>query len=200
MKIALFFGTFNPIHVGHLIIAQHIINENLAQQTWLVLSPHNPLKDKKSLLPDLQRLYMTRLAVEDNDRIKVSDIEFSMAQPNYTIHTLIALTEKYPQHSFSLVIGEDNLRNFSKWYNYEKIIENYSIIVFPRNLQSSETNIENKISQNHPNSSSIRFVKEFPLLDISSSFIRNQIKNKKDVRYLLSEKVLKFVSEMNFYK
>ncbi len=201
MNIGLYFGTFNPIHVGHLIIANHLAQENELDQIWLIVSPQNPLKVKHTLLADFHRLNLVKIAVEDNPKLKASDIEFSLAKPSFTVNTLAHIKEKYPNDTFSLIIGEDNLRNFHKWFNFEYILKNHKIFVFPRNLTQQE-NIEdlvlpNEFIKNHPN---IHLCEDTPLMKISSSFIREAIMNGKDVRYLLSEPVFKYVDEMNFYK
>lgn len=203
MKIGLFFGTFNPIHVGHLIIANHMANHSDLEQIWLVVSPQNPLKEKKTLLDDLHRLQLVRLAVEDNPKLSASNIEFSLSQPSYTMHTLVHLKEKYPQHEFSLILGEDNLRTFNKWFNYEVILDNYKLYIYPRNLTVQESDSENKNNtfyQEVLKHSNVIICENTPLMKISSTFIRDAIKNKKDVRYLLTEPVFKYVDEMNFYK
>ena len=203
MRIGLFFGTFNPIHVGHLIIANHLANHSDLDQIWLVVSPQNPLKEKKTLLDDHHRLQLVRLSVEDNPKLSASNIEFSLSQPSYTMHTLVHLKEKYPQHEFSLILGEDNLRTFNKWFNYEVILENYKLYIYPRNLTVQESDSDYKSNSfyqeviKHPN---VIFCENTPLMKISSTFIREAIKNKKDVRYLLTEPVCKYIDEMNFYK
>ncbi len=132
MKIGLYFGTFNPIHVGHLIIANHMAEHADLDQVWMVVTPHNPLKKKNTLLDDYHRLQMVHLATEDFPKIKPSDIEFKLSQPNYTVNTLVHLQEKYPNYEFSLIMGEDNLKSFHKWKNYEAILENHEIYVYPR--------------------------------------------------------------------
>lgn len=203
MKIALFFGTFNPIHVGHLIIANHFANRSDLDQVWLVVSPQNPLKSKKTLLADQHRLQLVRVAVEENPKLLASNIEFSLSQPSYTVNTLAHLKEKFPQHTFSLILGEDNLRNFHKWLNYEYILNNYKLHVYPRNLTIQE--LQEKANEDplfteikrHPN---VAFCEDIPLMKISSTFIREAIAEGKDVRYLLTEPVLKYLDEMNFYK
>lgn len=196
--IGLFFGSFNPIHVGHLIIASHMAQEGEIDEVWLVVSPQNPLKKKDSLLSDLHRLYMVNLAVEDDPRLKASDIEFKLPQPSYTINTLVHLAEKYPDHTFSLIMGEDNLRSFHKWKNYEEIIRNYKVYVYPRVLTSQE--LENKPEQHelmdHPGFTMV----DAPLMKVSASHIRKTIKSGKDARYLLTEPVWKYCDEMSFYK
>lgn len=200
MKIGLYFGTYNPIHVGHLIIANYMVEHTDLNQVWLVVSPQNPLKDKKTLLADTHRLAMVRRAVEDNTKLRVSDIEFKLPQPSYTSTTLVYLQEKYPQHKFCLIMGEDNLRTFHKWRNYETILDKYELFVYPRVLtlqeeKEAETSNTNDLA-NHPHI----HLCEAPVMKVSSSFIRNAIKEGKDVRYLLTEPVLNYVNEMHFYK
>ena len=196
--IGLFFGSFNPIHVGHLIIANHVVQLEHIDEVWLVISPHNPHKIKESLLPDLNRLYMVNLAVEDNNKLRASDIEFKMPQPSYTIDTLTYLKEKYPQNEFCLIMGEDNLRSFHKWKNYESILNAHKLLVYPRVLTEQEIDKEQKLN-------TIIEPQHFemidaPLMKIAASFIRNSIREKKDVRYLLTEPVWKYCDEMSFYR
>jgi nicotinate-nucleotide adenylyltransferase len=198
MNVGLFFGTFNPIHVGHLIIANYMANFTSLDQVWLVVSPHNPLKEKSTLLGDQHRLTLVRIAVEENPKLWASDIEFSMPQPSYTVKTLAILKEKYPNNTFSLIMGEDNLRSFPKWYNYEKILEEYPIFVYPRLHTSEEENhaiVEHILA--HPN---VHICNDVPVMNLSASFIRESIQNKKDVRYLLTESVLTYIDEMHFYR
>jgi nicotinate-nucleotide adenylyltransferase len=192
MKIGLYFGTFNPIHIGHLIIANHFAEFTDLDEVWLVVTPHNPFKKKNSLLNDYHRLEMVHLATEDYPKLKPSDIEFKLQQPNYTIDTLAYLEEKYPMHQFALIMGEDNLNTFHKWKNYEVILERYGIYVYPR---VSENKKENQL-QNHPQ---INFV-DAPVIEISSTFIRESIKNKKNTRALLPEKVWNFIDKNGFYQ
>jgi nicotinate-nucleotide adenylyltransferase len=200
MKIGLFFGSFNPIHVGHLILANYIVENSDLNQIWFVVSPKNPLKDKKDLLPEYHRIALVKEAIDDNPKMYASNIEFNLKQPNYTVKTLLVLNEKYPNYNFSLIIGEDNLKTFHKWYNYEYIIDNYKIFVYPRIDKPNE--IKNKTEKyiDIINNSNIIFLKNAPLLSISSSYIRNEIKNKKNVKYLLTPPVLKYIDEMGFYK
>lgn len=195
--IGLFFGSFNPIHVGHLIIANHMVNTGKMDEVWLVVSPQNPHKKKASLLPDHHRLYMANLAAEDNDKLRTSDIEFKLPQPSYTIHTLVHLKEKYPNHQFSLIMGEDNLRSFHKWRSFETIRDEYHIFVYPRvlTIQEQEKGVEKNELLDHPNFELV----DGPLMKISASFIRKAIKEKRDVRYLLTEPVFKYCDEMRFY-
>ena len=204
MKIGLYFGTFNPIHIGHLIIANYMADYTDLDQVWLVVSPQNPLKKKKSLLEDYHRLALVQEAILDNSKIKVSNIEFDLPKPSYTATTLAYLKEKYPNHEFNLIMGEDNLRTFHKWKNYEAILEKHKLFVYPRVLTLQEEKEvedigylpENKL-RNHPN---VIVCDDVPVMKVSSSFIRQAIKDGKDVRYLLSERVHKYLDEMNFYR
>lgn len=197
-KIGLYFGTFNPIHVGHLIIANYMADYTELDEVWLVVSPQNPLKKKETLLKDHHRLSLVRTALEDNTKLMASNIEFDLPIPSYTINTLVHLKEKYETYEFHLIMGEDNLRSFHKWKNQEEIINNHKIFVYPRVLteQEIEDNTTEFSSFNHSN-----VIKcQAPIMKISSSFIRKAIKNGKDVRYLLTPEVFKYVDEMNFYK
>jgi nicotinate-nucleotide adenylyltransferase len=192
MKIGLYFGTFNPIHVGHLIIANHLAEHSDLEQIWMVVTPHNPLKEKNTLLDDYQRLHLVHLATEEYPKIKPSDIEFKLPQPNYTVNTLAHLMEKYPQHAFSLIMGEDNLKSLHKWKNYDYILQHHDIYVYPR-VSVGEDNSEFK---NHPRIHKI----DAPIVEISSTFIRENIKNKKNIRPLLPHNVWEYVDHNNFYK
>ena len=192
MKVGLYFGTFNPIHVGHLIIANHMAEYSGLDQVWMVVTPHNPLKAKATLLPDYTRLEMVRLATEDYPKLKASDIEFKLPQPNYTVNTLVYLEEKFPQHEFSLIMGQDNINSLKKWKNFEVILERYDIQVYPR-ITSEESNPAFK---DHPK---IHFI-EAPVVEISSTFIRNAVKNGKNVRALLPEKTWEFIDHNNLYR
>lgn len=192
MKIGLYFGTFNPIHIGHLIIANHMAEYSDLEKIWMIVTPHNPLKNKKTLLDDHERLQLVNLATEDYPKIKPSDIEFKLPQPNYTVNTLAHLQDKFPQHEFSLIMGEDNLKSLHKWKNYEVILKNYPIYVYPR--ISSE--LENSTFRNNPN---IHFI-DAPIVEISSTFIRENIKNKKNVQPLLPLKVWEYIDHNNIYK
>ncbi len=200
MKIGLYFGTFNPIHVGHLIIANYMADFTDLEKIWLVVSPQNPLKKKSTLLADYHRLALARIAVDDNDKIEVSNIEFELPKPSYTIHTLTYLQEKYPQHEFSLIMGEDNLRTLHKWMNYEHILNNHHIYVYPRALTEQERQENQPFGSSeliqHPHIHSF----DAPVMKVSASFIREAIKNKKDVRYLLTDPVYRYVKEMHFYE
>lgn len=192
MKIGLYFGTFNPIHIGHLIIANHMAEHSDLNQIWMVVTPHNPLKQKSTLLDDYQRLHMVRLAIDDYPKIKASDIEFKLPQPNYTVTTLAHLHDKYPQHEFALIMGEDNLYSLHKWKNYEVILEHHDIYVYPR-MNSGE------INEQFVNHKKIHRVGA-PILELSSTFIRDSIKNKKNVAPMLPQKVWDYIDGSSFYK
>ena len=191
-KIGLYFGTFNPIHSGHLIIANYMVEFSELDEVWMVVTPHNPFKKKSSLLDNHHRFEMVYQACEDYDKLKPSDIEFNLPQPNYTVNTLVQLEEKYPDLEFSLIMGEDNLKNFHKWKNYEVILERYSIYVYPR---ISEGIVENQFSSH----AKINRVAA-PIIELSSTFIRKAIKEEKDIRPMLPEKVWDYLDKMNFYK
>lgn len=192
MKIGLFFGSFNPIHIGHLIIANHMAEYSDLDEIWLVVTPHNPFKKKKTLLEDHHRYQLVMQATEDYPKIKPSNIEFGLPQPNYTINTLVYLQEKYPQHHFNLIMGLDNLKSFPKWKNYEKIIEHHDLYVYPRvseKMDPPELLAHEKV----------HFI-EAPIVEISSTFIRNAIKENKNIRALMPNKAWTYLDEMNFYK
>lgn len=190
MKIGLFFGSFNPIHVGHLIIANYMANHTGLDKVWLVVSPHNPLKDKKDLIQVYDRLEMAKLAVETAQNIEVSDVELKLAQPSYTIDTLTFLTELYPEYQFVLIMGADNLKSLKKWKNYELILRDYQIYVYPR-PGSGQLDLEN-----HPSVT----VTSTPLMEISSTFIRKSIAENKNVKYFLPDEVLEFIDSKSLYK
>ncbi|MES2620107.1 MAG: nicotinate (nicotinamide) nucleotide adenylyltransferase [Bacteroidota bacterium] len=190
MKIGLFFGSFNPIHNGHLIIANYVCETTDLDKVWLVVSPQNPLKQKETLLREYDRLHLINLAIEDNGNLKASNIEFTLPKPSYTIDTLTHLKDKYPQHEFVLIMGSDNLVTIHKWKNYELILKNYSIYVYPR--KSSDRNI-------YPQNNNIRFL-EFPFLDISATFIRENLKKGVSMKYFLPEPVWKYIDETSLYR
>tara|TARA_B100000809_G_scaffold53247_1_gene48642 strand:- start:2192 stop:2797 length:606 start_codon:yes stop_codon:yes gene_type:complete len=200
MKVGLYFGTYNPIHIGHLIIANHMTENSELDQIWLVVSPQNPLKKKATLLADYHRLALVERAVESNNKLKASNIEFSLPIPSYTVDTLTYIQEKHPDHDFSIIMGEDNLRTLHKWKNHQQILKNHNIYVYPRALTQQElmegSSKKETPFKNHPKIT----ITNSPVMKISASFIRSAIKQKKDVRYLLSEPVYKYLSEMNFYK
>jgi nicotinate-nucleotide adenylyltransferase len=186
----LYFGSFNPVHVGHLIIASHMKEYGGLDEVWFIISPQNPLKKKTGLLDDHHRLAMVQIAVEDNPAFKASNVEFSLPQPSYTIHTLSVLSEKYPDRNFSLIMGSDNLQTFGKWKNYEAILDSYKILVYPR------PGSDGGVFREHP---AVRWI-EAPLMQISSTFIRDAVRKGKSVRYLLPERIFEYLTEMHFYK
>lgn len=202
MKVGLYFGTFNPIHVGHLIIANYMAEMTDMDEVWLVVSPHNPLKKKHTLLADYHRLALVKEGIYNNSKLKVSDIEFKLPIPSYTTTTLAYLKEKHPEHIFSLIMGEDNLRTLHKWKNYEALLQAHQIYVYPRAITEAENAEGSKkgTSIDFKEHTNVHFCEDVPVMKISSSFIRDQIKNGKDAEYLLTEPVLKYLSEMNFYK
>jgi nicotinate-nucleotide adenylyltransferase len=192
MKVGLYFGTFNPIHVGHIIIANHLVEYSDLDEVWMVVTPHNPHKKKSSLLANHHRFELVYLALQKYTKIKPSDIEFKLPQPNYTVNTLAHINEKYPQHEFSLIMGEDNLKSFHKWKNYDVILENHTIYCYPR---ISNGEIKSKL-ENHPKIHKI----DAPIIEISATLIRQGIKNNKNVVPMLSVETWKYIDEMNFYR
>jgi nicotinate-nucleotide adenylyltransferase len=189
-KTGLLFGSFNPIHSGHLILANYMAEFTDLDEVWFVVSPHNPLKEKAALLSDIHRLALVRLAIEDQQRLKVTDIEFKMPRPSYTIDTLAWLSDKYPEREFVMICGTDIFSHFHKWKNYRQILENYSMYVYPRPNAALGDYAEN------PN------IKLFdaPLLEISASFIRKGIRDKKNMSFWMPEKVYHYILEMHFYE
>lgn len=200
-KTGLYFGTFNPIHIGHLIIANHMVEFSDLDEIWFVVTPHNPHKVKKSLLKDYHRLAMVEIALESYPKLKGSNIEFNLPQPNYTVNTLAYLEEKYPNREFCLIMGEDNLKSLHKWKNYDVILNRFPIYVYPR---ISEGEVDHQFfttnaggeRKYHPQITLI----PAPIMELSSTFIREAVKNKKDIRPMLPEGVWKYLDEMNFYK
>ncbi len=191
IRTGLFFGSFNPIHTGHMILAHYFTEFTDIQEVWFVVSPHNPLKMKQTLLPDHHRLALVKEAIQDDARFKACDIEFHMPQPSYTVHTLAYLQEKYPSRSFVLLMGSDILPSFHKWKNYTHILENYLLYVYPRPGQW-----ENPYT-GHPH---IHIIENVPQIEISSTFIREAIQSGKDVKYLVPDPVYNYIREMHFYK
>ncbi len=189
MKIGLFFGSFNPIHIGHLIIANTIADSEEVSQVWLVVSPQNPFKKNGTLLHEFDRYDMVRLAIADNEKLNVTDIEFHLPKPSYTIDTLTYLQEKYPQHIFKIIIGEDNLKGFEKWKNYLKILEYYEVLVYPR------PNSAKTIFHDHEK---VKFV-QAPLIDLSATYIREKIRNHQSIKYLVHEDVETMIRVKGFY-
>ncbi|SFW48636.1 nicotinate (nicotinamide) nucleotide adenylyltransferase [Cellulophaga fucicola] len=193
-KVGLYFGTFNPIHIGHLVIANHLVEFTDLDEVWFVITPQSPFKTKQSLLDNHHRYQMVLEATEEYPKLKPSTIEFNLPQPNYTTHTLVHLLEKYPSgYDFSLIMGEDNLKSFHKWKNYEVILNNHNIYVYPR---VSSGNVEHQF-KNH---SKIKTVEDAPIMEISSTFIRKNHKLGKNITPLLPKAVYKYMDEMNFYR
>ena len=190
MHIGLFFGSFNPVHIGHMALANYMLSFTDMDEVWLVVSPQNPLKSKSQLLDQNHRLHLVNLAIDDARGIRSSNVEFKLSQPSYTINTLVHLEENYPEHRFSLIMGQDNLQSFSKWKNYEEILKNYHLYVYPRpQTEASQFDA-------HPHV----HLTQAPLMEISSTFIRNAIKEKRDVRFFLPQKVWEQIDAMGFYQ
>jgi nicotinate-nucleotide adenylyltransferase len=188
MDIGLYFGSFNPIHIGHLIIANHVLHNSNCKQIWFVVSPHNPLKESSSLLQEQHRLHLVRLAIEDEPNFKASNVEFSLPRPSYTIDTLTYLQEKFPQHKFSIIMGSDSLQNLPKWKNYEQILAHYKLLVYQRPNTTS--------ALEHAN---IEYL-QAPLLDISATYIRNCLKSKKSIKYLVPDAVAADIAANSYYR
>lgn len=190
MKIGLFFGSFNPIHIGHLIIADYIALYTGLSEVWMVVSPHNPLKPKTSLAKDHDRLHLVKIAIEDNPGLKVSNIEFSLPKPSFTIDTLTYLREKHPEKQFCLIMGGDNLESIHKWKNYEKLLRDFDIFVYNRKgYKDFDPTLLSRVT----------FV-DAPLIEISSTMIRNRLAEGKSIRYLVSEPVFNYLEANPIYK
>lgn len=196
MKIGLFFGSFNPIHVGHLCLAQAVLNSTYVDQIWFVVTPHNPQKDKKSLLNGQLRLSLVREATQDHLNFRVCDIEFHLNEPHYTSITLTHLKEKHPNHAFSLIIGEDHLNGLANWYNSSYLIDNHQIIVYPR--------IDQPLNSTHQLDSGLNgnivILSDYQHINISSSQIRRLIKQRKSIRYLVPDAVLEMIENSGYYR
>jgi nicotinate-nucleotide adenylyltransferase len=188
-KIGLFFGSFNPIHIGHLIIANYMANFTELDEVWFVVSPQNPFKEKKSLGNMYDRLEMVNLAIEGSDKLRASDIEFSLPQPSYTIDTLVYLQEKHPNRDFVLIMGEDNLAGFLKWKNADIILRDYNIIVYPR------PGYDGGELKNHPSVT----ITDTPVMELSSTFVRQAIKQSKNIKFFIPDKVIDFIDKKGLY-
>ena len=189
-ETGLFFGSFNPIHVGHMVLANYMLEFTDMEELWFVVSPHNPLKEKSGLLDVRHRIQMVDLAIGENPRMKSSSIETKLPQPSYTVNTLAHLGEKYPNHTFSLIMGSDNLENFHKWKNYEEILRRHRLYIYPRPGYSGGHLLSHK---------SVKMT-QAPLMEISSTFIREGIRNKHNLEHFLGSRVWDYLTEMNFYK
>jgi len=189
VKIGLYFGSFNPIHTGHLIIASHVLNETDLQRIWFVVSPHNPFKPSSTLLNEYDRLHLVQQAIETDDRLRASDIEFSLPKPSYTAHTLTYLAEKYPTHEFSIIMGSDSFQNLANWKNGEVIAANYPLLIYKR----PGFEINNTLNANIT-------IMDAPLLEISATHIRELVRSGKSIRYLVPEVVEKEIDKSGFYK
>ena len=200
MRIGLYFGTYNPIHVGHLIIANHMAERDDMDQVWLVVTPQNPLKSNSNLLADYHRLALVKIAIDDNFNLRASDVEFNLPKPSYTVDTLAHLREQYPEHQFALIMGEDNLRTFHKWKNYEVILERHQIYVYPRPITLAELNNEVAPTKSEIHDHKNVIVTDSPMMQISSTIIRNKIQNGQSIQYLVTDAVRQYIDEMNFYR
>ena len=189
MHIGLYFGSFNPIHVGHLIIASHVLNHCDIEKLWFMVSPHNPLKESTSLLNEQHRYHLVQLAIENEPGFRASNIEFNLPRPSFTIDTMTHLTEKYPQHSFSIIVGSDSFQNIRKWKNYQTLLDRYSFVIYKR----PGFEIDHTLQANFK-------VLDAPLLEISSTYIRDLIRQKKSIRYLVTDEVMHDILANHYYQ
>lgn len=188
MHIGLYFGSFNPIHNGHLIIANHVAEHCAVDKVWFVVSPHNPLKESKSLLNEYHRLHLVKLAIAENLKFDTCDIEFRLPKPSFTIDTLTYLQEQFAQHKFSVIMGSDSFQNIKKWKNYQSLLQHYNLIIYQRPGFEIENDLGAQIQ-----------LLQAPLLDISSTYLRNQIKQKKSIQYLSPDAVCNYIAENRYY-
>ncbi len=189
MKVGLFFGSFNPIHIGHLVIAESMLDLAGLDRVWFVVSPQNPFKRQNSLLHEFDRYDMVKLAIEGNPRLGVTDIEFGMPKPSYTVDTLTFLRELYPSYEFSLMMGEDNLTHFPKWKNYEEIINNHNVLVYPRPGETNSPLLDGE---------AIKLI-EAPMMNVSATLIRKKVKADQSLKYLVEDKVAEYIDKKGFY-
>lgn len=188
MKVGLYFGSFNPVHIGHLIIASHIVEHSGLDQVWFVVSPQNPFKNKSALLNEQHRLSLIQLAIEGETKLKASNAEFKLPKPSYTINTLVYLSEKYPEHTFSIIMGSDSYQNIEKWKNYEQIINNYNVYVYTRPSFPVKLPVGENI-----------IMVDAPLLEISASAIRKNIRQGHSIRYLVADEVKNEIEAKGYY-
>ena len=189
MHIGLYFGSFNPIHTGHLIIANHIIAHTEIDKVWFVVSPHNPLKEAHSLLNEYDRIHLVNLAIEGNPKFRASNVEFHLPKPSYTIDTLTYLSEKFPLERFSVIMGSDSFQNIHRWKNFEQLTARYSFIVYNRpGFEVKDTH-----------GADISILKA-PLLDISATYIRDLVKEKKSIRYIVPDAVREYIEGNRYYQ
>ncbi|MDQ3073972.1 MAG: nicotinate (nicotinamide) nucleotide adenylyltransferase [Bacteroidota bacterium] len=190
MKTGLYFGSFNPIHIGHLVIASHIVDNTDLEEVWFVVSPQNPLKRKKDMLNEYERLELVNIAIEDDSRLRASDIEFHLPLPSYTIDTLLHLEEKYPSRKWTLIMGTDSVKTLPKWKNFEQLLINHKVLAYPR------PGDDLTVLDSHKN---IQLIQDVPLMQISATYIRNAIKNKRSIRYLVPDKVFAYIDKWGLY-
>lgn len=189
MKIGLYFGSFNPVHIGHLIIANHTVNETPLNQVWFVVSPQNPFKQSSGLLNEYHRLHLIKLAIEGENNLRASSVEFALPKPSYTVDTLAYLKEKYPEHEFSILMGSDGFQNLHKWKNHEVIVKNYPVYIYKRpGFEVTETH-----------GATVHLI-DAPLLEISSTHIRELIKNRKSIRFLVPDVVKEEIDIGGYYR
>jgi nicotinate-nucleotide adenylyltransferase len=189
MKIGLYFGSFNPIHIGHLIIANHVANNTDLQKVWFVVSPQNPLKQSSSLLNEYDRLHLINISIEGENKLRTSNVEFNLPKPSYTVDTLAYLTEKFPEHKFSIIMGSDSFSNITKWKNYQIILKNYPLYIYKRPGFNIDISLKTDL-----------VLLDAPLLEISSTRIRELIKNSKSIKYLVPDLVKEEIERNGYYK
>ena len=202
-RIGLYFGSFNPIHLGHLVIANHMVNRANLDEVWMIVTPTSPFKLDDEIIPEQQRLQMVRLAVAENSSIYASDVEFHLPRPNYTANTLRYLRSEHPEIEFSVIIGEDNFENLHRWQDHEDIISNHRILVYPRRVSSPNTppsNAPNKGGKTVVGKDQVVVFTEAPMIAISSSYIREAILDKQDIQYLLPDPVISYIGNNHLYE